>query len=257
MFVKIKINEWEKFNPRSDVKKPSWFRLDNSLIEDPRFYFLSGDEFKALIYIFSLASKRNSDVVDVFLDHAHRVCNINKDALTTVIEKLKQYQIVTVVTLRPRTRTYRARNVDVTSSHATLQDTTGQDTTEHDKTLPTNIVDAPATSAGRFDFESVAKLYPNNKGRSEGVKRLGALIKTESEFSDFKKSVENYAEQIRLDKTEPKFIKYFSSFVGSKKSGHPWVDWVSHVPTRSRIKNNPPPLASERVENLDCAVFGG
>lgn len=77
-----------------------------------------------------------------------------------------------------------------------------------------------------FDFESVYKTYPLKKGKDRGFKQLAKMIRTPLDFDDFVKAVNNYTSEVIRDQVEPKFIKHFSSFVGTEK-GQPWRDYVS------------------------------
>jgi hypothetical protein len=86
--LKIRVIKWGDHQARADVKRPSWFKLDNRLVENPEFYDFDGDEFKAWIYILSLASQKRSDMVVIVFDHAQRVANIPEKKLRSAIQKL-------------------------------------------------------------------------------------------------------------------------------------------------------------------------
>lgn len=126
LFIEIKVHKWEEYNPRSDVKKPSWFRISNTLIEDPDFYSMSSEEFRAWIYILSMCSKGNSDIVRIYYSHANRSSNVKTGALNSVVSKTCGLGIISV--------TSRERNEVVTDTNATLHYITRQDITEQDKT---------------------------------------------------------------------------------------------------------------------------
>lgn len=133
-FIEITILKWREYNPRSDVKKPSWFRFDNRTIENSDYCSWSGDHFKVLIYLFSQASQRNSDTLRISPEHAKRVCMIKEKDLHEVIQKLLFLKVIIV----HDTRTLRERDVHDTSAYATLQDITLQDRTRQDITLHPN-----------------------------------------------------------------------------------------------------------------------
>lgn len=92
--MKVSIRNWEKFHPRKDIKHPSWFACSNRMIEDADFYSLTHGEFKAWIYIMSIASQKSSSTVFLNFDHADRVCRISRSEFESAIEKLKQMQII-------------------------------------------------------------------------------------------------------------------------------------------------------------------
>lgn len=85
----IKIENWEKYQPRKDLKKPWYFALSNTLAEDSDFYDFSHGEFKAWIYLMSKASQKTSSTIRVVPAHAERVCNISTEDLSSAIEKLQ------------------------------------------------------------------------------------------------------------------------------------------------------------------------
>lgn len=69
-----------------------------------------------------------------------------------------------------------------------------------------------------YDFEAIYKIYPNKEGKSDGMKKCKIQIKTDEDFEDLRKAVQNYA--FKVKDTEKRFMKYFSSFMTS---------WRDHV----------------------------
>lgn len=123
----VKILKWREFNPRLDVRKPSWFRLENRMVEDPDFYSLTHEEFKAWIYFLSIASQKNSDTVAVNYQHAEKVCQITPAGIDGLIEKLESLPDCPVAV----TRTGRERDANVTP---TIRPRTLRDETRRDET---------------------------------------------------------------------------------------------------------------------------
>jgi hypothetical protein len=118
--ITVHITSWRKFNPRQDVKQPSWFRVDFQLLEDPDFYDFEHEEFKAWLYILAQACRKNTGTVRINYAHAKAVSRISQAALRSAIEKLRDLELVTVDV----TDTSRERNVDVTDTNATRRDET-------------------------------------------------------------------------------------------------------------------------------------
>lgn len=116
--IEIEIINWGK-HQRKDVKKPSWFALDNRILEDSKLFGLSDAEWKALLYVFCQASQQhNSNTVRLNFQHAKRICEISEKTLRSMLDKLEHAGV---------TRTLRERHADVTPQDRTGQDTTGQD----------------------------------------------------------------------------------------------------------------------------------
>jgi hypothetical protein len=93
--ITLKIENWEKYNPRKDIKNPSWFAFSNRMIEDPDLYELSHGEFRAWVYCLSRASQKNSSVFEIDLRHAKRICNIDAEDFEQMIKKLDKVLVRT------------------------------------------------------------------------------------------------------------------------------------------------------------------
>jgi len=131
----VVILNWEKYNPRKDLKATSWFRLQNSLFEDPSFFDFSHAELLAWIYLLSLASKRQKAEVRISIAHADRIGRLRERDLASAIEKLEAIGCVKLAE--------NPRHADVTpTSHAR---TTTNVTNETDETNVTDVTNA-ATS---------------------------------------------------------------------------------------------------------------
>jgi uncharacterized phage protein (TIGR02220 family) len=63
MILEIEIKNWAKYNPRSDVKSCSWFRMSNDFFSDPDFYGCSLEARIVWIFALSVASKKMSQKV--------------------------------------------------------------------------------------------------------------------------------------------------------------------------------------------------
>ena len=128
----LEVINWEKYNPRKDLKATQWFRFQNSLFEDPNFIDFSATEIVALIYILSLASKRQSGSIKISMAHVERIGRIKEKDFSSAIEKLLSLQFVQItseVEHADVTTTSHARDV-----HVPLRDETRRNETERDET---------------------------------------------------------------------------------------------------------------------------
>jgi hypothetical protein len=109
----LEIIKWEKYNPRKDIKASNWFRLQNSLFEDPNFFDFSHSELLFFIYLLSMCSKKQCGAVRLNLRHAERIGRLDERDVNSAIAKLIELECVRV-TLPPRnedvTPTLRARH---------------------------------------------------------------------------------------------------------------------------------------------------
>ena len=207
--LSVTILNWEKYNPRKDVIRSSWFRLENDLLEHPDFFSFSNGEMLSLIYLFSQASKRNTGSLSINFEHAQVVCRIKEKDLRSAIDKLLELKVISVhdtSAYADVTPTVRARP-DPAATNERTNDTNERN--EHAQLKPSDR-----------EFEEAYAEYPRKEGKSRGMAKLKAQIKTTASLKDFKAAVGRYLEHTRQHAVEPKFIKHFSTFVTE------WKDWL-------------------------------
>lgn len=64
-------------------------------------------------------------------------------------------------------------------------------------------------------LEAAYKNYPRKMGKKDGHKRLRALIKSPEAYADLLLAIDNYNLKIAKEKTEPQFIKHWSTFANN------------------------------------------
>lgn len=70
----------------------------------------------------------------------------------------------------------------------------------------------------RFDFDAIYQKYPKKEGKTKGLEKCRAQIKTQEEYNLLWLAVDRYVD---LKKNEdPKFLKKFDTFMTS------WRDWL-------------------------------
>lgn len=210
--IRLKINNWEKYNPRNDIKSPKWFALNNRILEDPHFFGFTSDEFKFWIYALCQASQQNSEEILINVDHAKHICSIESKIITSATKKLSAIECIQVL----RGKSVRDPNVSVqirTNPYATLQDKTLQN----------------RTSIKFFSFDEVFQEFKalcSVKG-PKAEDRFHSQIKTEKDFEDIKKAIANYKDFLSLpenDWRQPK--QSFATFLGTKSTGYFWRDFI-------------------------------
>lgn len=95
--IQLEINNWDKFNPRKDLKATSWLRLQNSIFEDSQFFDFNHIEICFWIYILSQASKKQSNQVTVNLTHALRIGRFTYEDVQSSLKKLNDIDCVTTL----------------------------------------------------------------------------------------------------------------------------------------------------------------
>lgn len=124
-FVTVEVLNWKKYNPRTDVKNPSWFRVEHSLLEDDDFYDFSHSELIAWIYMLSQANKKRGGIIRLSFERAEKLARLKRAVLLSAISKLKALHVITV----HDTDTLRARAEGGTDASLTGRDGTGQNET--------------------------------------------------------------------------------------------------------------------------------
>ena len=219
--VTVKIKKWTDHNGRHDVKRPSWFRLEWALVEDSDFYGFSHEEFKAWIYVLSMACKKNCETIRLNYAHAEGVARLSRKGVDGALGKLESLGIVTVERNEHVADAVRARHADVTDAFATRQDKTEQDKTEQDKTAPSASVPDLV-----FDFEEIYRRYPLKKGKAAGIKSCIAQIHSSEDCDALSRAVDAYTADVVKNQTPARFQKHFSTFMGTERTGYPWRDWA-------------------------------
>jgi hypothetical protein len=164
----IEILNWEKYNPRKDVKATTWFRCQNSLFEEVKFTDFDAADFAALLYILSMASKAQTHKITLNYAHAERFGRTPADRFDSVLERLKTVNFISINSASSRarnvdvTRTSRARNVDVTPTGKDVTLRTNERTYETRRDVRTNEqVTERAKKNRKPHDESDASSYPN------------------------------------------------------------------------------------------------
>lgn len=201
-FIEITVLNWEKYNPRKDVQHSSWLRFQHDLFDNHEFYDFSHAELCFWIYVLCLSSKKNSCVVALNLNHAKTIGRFTKSVIESAIQKLE------VISAISRTR-------DVHGTCAV------RPRALRDETNETNDHAQSADCAIDLNFETVYEKYPRKVGKKRGMTILKSTIKTPERLLAACQAVENYRRYLSASKTEPRFIKYFSTFANE------WTDWLN------------------------------
>ena len=93
----ITIESWKKYNPRPDVERPSWFRLEGDLMLKPDNLGKFGPaEILAIIYLCSCALQNRSGTFTVVRPHAELFSRLKWKEFEAAIGILVQERVVTV-----------------------------------------------------------------------------------------------------------------------------------------------------------------
>jgi hypothetical protein len=110
--MRIKILDWEKFNPRKDIKSSSWFRLENSFFTNPKFFNFTHEQKLIWLFILCQASQKQCDEITVCGDLTAALVKVEANKVTDAILRLVELKQIDILE-EDVTRTSRGRNAGV------------------------------------------------------------------------------------------------------------------------------------------------
>lgn len=201
--IEVIILNWEKYHKRSDIKYPSWFRVQNTICSSESLYGLTEAERWGWICLLCLASRKNSNKISFKVPWFCEEFRLDAKVLENTLKKLS---LNGCVEFTPRTR------------RATLHYTTNTTDTCTWSALPAPVPVADKVSL--LDLESVYTEYPKKVGKKAGLKIAVRVIKTLDDMHKLRLAIHAYKQYLEKERTEAKFIKHFSTFMNS------WTDWL-------------------------------
>jgi hypothetical protein len=70
------------------------------------------------------------------------------------------------------------------------------------------------------DLEAIYARYPRKEGKSIGLKKLNAALKTESDFQDCMRALTHFLAHHKRQQTSAEYVPYFKSWATE------WRDWL-------------------------------
>lgn len=86
VYMKIIINNWEKFNPRKDLKSMPWFRLNADIGYSETLFGLSAEQKWLWIFLLSTCARKMSAEIDVNLDYMQHNTGIKQNIIEKTIQ---------------------------------------------------------------------------------------------------------------------------------------------------------------------------
>lgn len=211
--VEIEVVNWERYNPRTDRKSSAWFRLENSIATEPKFFGLSCAQKFIAICIFAEASKKCGAKAKIHVDWLSDQLKIDASEIRQTIQHLVGGGVVVV-----------SSGVAAVSSGCPTYERTNVRTPK------------PPAGAGAFSFEAEFKefsekyteLFPGAVVGGKAKDRFCLQIRSIEEVDQLSAAMKNYrtlldAEGWRKPKTS------FENFLGTKRSGFFWRDYIKPV----------------------------
>lgn len=208
ILVNIEINEWEKYNPRSDRISYTWFRLQNDIVVSPKYFGWTSDQ--RIIWIGMLAEYSRNSCEPFVLNTTwlSQQLNIQVKLILSAIQLLIENNMVTCSNidewLPPR------------HHHDTTWALTDRQTDKHICTVDTS----------QHNFEELYKNhYPKrtkgNMGKAVGMKKAVKKFKSQESYDKFKVAVLEFKKLVDNGSYDKNYIPMWSTFVNSR-----WEDFL-------------------------------
>ena len=161
----VTVNNWDEYQPRKDIQKHSWFRVDNNLFFSQKTFDLSPNDFCLLLFLLAMCSnKQSTGTISLKYDYVRNYTRLNLDDIKKSLVKLEENQIVkcsAYVDVRGRSSAF----VDVL--YTTLHNTTEHNRTEQENTSGGGLPPAPPTEDEKDQKTQVKSLRSKKKQASE------------------------------------------------------------------------------------------
>lgn len=101
--VELEIKNWEKHNPRTDVKTTKWFKMSNEFFNDPEFYGMSLEGRTVWLFLLCTASKKMKGMIKINTQMVADNLRTGVDSIDFAILELERCGSITTqpVTLIP------------------------------------------------------------------------------------------------------------------------------------------------------------
>ena len=204
----IEIKNFEKYNPRKDIKATTWFRLQNSLFEDPGFFDFKSEQILFWIYLLSVASKKQCGSIELSFAHAERVGRFSRRTIRSSLLKLTERGCI---------HPLHSRNAEIP-----YPSPPSAATNETDRTLQTNTDMTPPERECDLNFEKAFEAYLRKEGKRDAQTCFNAAIKTPEDYKNLFQAILNYSSRCEGHKVEARFIKLFFNFIAKEN----WKEWI-------------------------------
>lgn len=219
--MRIKFAKWSKYNPRSDVKRGTWFRMQNDFFTNHQLFDFTNDEKLCFIYLITLRSSGDSDWVSLSFSHAEKIGGIKKSIVESTIKKLEKIQVLhvdvtdAVVDVTPEYAT--DRQTDKTNKQTNKQE---RDFKNFDKEQQEKSSVASFENRFQFDFGALYELYPRKQKRGLAMSLMANQIQDPETYQDLKTAIQNYRAFVERSQTAFRFQLTFAKFFDE------WKDWL-------------------------------
>jgi hypothetical protein len=223
--IEISIENWTKFNARTDRANYSWFRLQNDFFHDQAIFGLTNDQVVLYLFILCECSKKNCGSLTLVTSYIYAMRKIDEQQIVSDLEALSHAGLLS----------FEINGVTPSSRHQLVSNSlaTYRQTDKHIGGLPPATKCPPVGGKVAYDFESIYRQYPKrlgDQGKKKGLEYCQRHLATDEKFAALETAVKNYADHCNQEnKTGTSYVKQFVTFV---RSGA-WEEFRHFEPTYS------------------------
>jgi hypothetical protein len=92
--VSITITQWEKYNPRNDLKSMNWFRLENKLPEHPAFFELSVSGKWFFVWLLCQCAKKMDGSINLKMTYCVHFSGVGKKEIIETLQILEAHELI-------------------------------------------------------------------------------------------------------------------------------------------------------------------
>jgi hypothetical protein len=101
--VSVTVLKWDEYNPRKDLKHPTWFRVDASIVMNRKLHKLNGEQRWFWVFLCALACPLKGGPVAYDLDFWADQSKCSPEGITKALEILEANGTLSIEREQPRT----------------------------------------------------------------------------------------------------------------------------------------------------------
>lgn len=152
MQFEVEIVNWNKFNPRNDMKVMSWFRMSSELGHDQKLFGLRPDEKWVWIFLLCEAAKKTGSKFKTDLQYLAYYTRVDEKLITHTLDYLEEQNLIKIDRSKPIPYADRNRSDQIESG----SNVTGRNGTERNVTIsiPPSAPEASPKKKPLLKFEA-------------------------------------------------------------------------------------------------------
>lgn len=218
--IVISISNWDKYNPRKDLKSMPWIRLQGDIAFSESLFGLDAEAKWLWIFLLSYSTKKLSGDFKISEKYLSHHSGVSASKFNKYLGNFLDNGLISI-----KSNTSRITNESVRITNESVPNERTNETNETNITNPSDPISSDELFASpdkkkkeKLDFELIYAMYPRKEGKKKGVEKLKREVTTREKYAQLEIATNNYA--IKCKDTELKFMLNFYTFSGR------WEDYV-------------------------------